>query len=144
MKRALVITCILSCIFSLVGCAGVADWASLPLPGSYEVWRISSHNIVLCMPDEDGSGAANIIDSEIYAVAYNEHYICVQQETSDPEPELYTMEPHGELYYYILCVDDGSVAGPYSENEFKEQCKEKNITSLCDWTDVRKLERKDN
>lgn len=144
MKKTYIIICLVLCVFNLFGCAGVGDWSSQPLPGGYEIWRISAHNIVLCMPNEDRNSAAIVIDSEIYAISYNEHYICVQKETSEPDPYIYTKEPHGELYFYILCVDDSFVFGPYTENEFNEKCKEKNITELCDWTEVRVLDKKSN
>ncbi|MBQ2061819.1 MAG: DUF3997 domain-containing protein [Oscillospiraceae bacterium] len=125
----------------LTGCAGMGDWASRPLAGNYEIWRLSVHNIVLLERDSP-SGGRIVIDAEIYAVAWTDDYILLQHEAMEPDPDDYGREPHGALDYYVLLVEGGQVLGPYDEAGFADACREHGIPAPETWTNVHDLPRR--
>ena len=130
-KLALFITLLLT-LTLLCGCAGLGDWSSEPLPGGYEVFRANVHGISIIKPSEPGNGGPIIIPEEVYAIRYNDNYICVQHEEATPDKNDYWQEPHGDIDYYILSVD-GTVYGPYSEADYNEKIEELQIYGLTDW-----------
>lgn len=132
---------LLCAVLFLTGCAGMGDWASRPLAGNYEIWRMSVHNIVLLKRDSSGGGEI-LIDAEIYAVAWSDDWILLQHEAMEPDPNDYGREPHGQLDYYILLVDGERVLGPFDEAAFAEACREHGIPAPEVWTNVHDLPRR--
>lgn len=141
MKKGLFLALMLVIICLTAGCAGLGDWRSEPLPGGYEVWRCSAHVLVLVKPDKDTNGGQTIVSEEIYAVCYNDEYICIQWEPNEPDSDDYSKEPHGEISYYILPVATGEARGPYDYENYSEMCSQLAIENLCDWIEVKNLPR---
>ncbi|MBR5390148.1 MAG: DUF3997 domain-containing protein [Clostridia bacterium] len=139
-KLALFITLLLT-LTLLCGCAGLGDWSSEPLPGGYEVCRANVHGISIIKPSEPGNGGPIIIPEEVYAIRYNDNYICVQHEESTPDENDYWKEPDGDIDYYILSVD-GTIYGPYSEADYDEKIEELQIYGLTDWILPKNLPKK--
>lgn len=146
MKKLRLIPILAIAAILLSGCAGMGDWKTEPLPGGYEVWRCSVHVINLILPSSpDSNGGPVVIPSEIYALSYNDAFICAQHEddTSHYEKSRYWDEPHGEIDYYILSIETGTLYGPYSESEYAEKCAELQVGELCEWIRPEDLPRAD-
>lgn len=141
-KAACVIPAFLLCACLLCGCIvpspGLQDWASEPLLGNYEIWRLSVHDIQL-VKRTDKSSAATVIGAEIYAVAWNEDVIYLQHEEMPSGNE--SKEPHGELDYYIFVVADEEVLGPFTLAEFEQTCTSRGYPVPTEWTNVHDLPR---
>ena len=142
-RRALFLAlcAVLCAALLLTGCAGMGDWASKPLTGNYEIWRLSAHNIVLLKRDCPDGGKI-IIDAEIYAVAWSDDYILLQHEAMEPDENDYSREPHGQLRYYVFLVDGEQVLGPFDEAGFEAACRQQGIPLPEQWTPVRELPRR--
>ena len=131
----MIIVVLLACLL-LSGCAGLGDW-SVPLVEDYAIWRINGYEIVLVQEDNDGSGGQIVIDTYLYRVTWNEEFICVQR--TDPPEKDKGLPIVPEVDYYILRVSDGEVFGPYTEAEYRDQCKVLDISDLPDWVYVSDL-----
>lgn len=116
---------------SLFGCAGAGDYRTEALPGGYEIWRNSAHDVLLVMPDETGTAARTVIESEIIQVCMNERFICVQQKDYDPKAGA----GEGEISFYVLDSQSGTVSGPFDEEGYLSFLTENSIADLTDWTD---------
>ena len=139
--RKRLLAALLGAVLFLTGCAGMGDWASEPLTGNYEIWRMSAHNIVL-LKRTCSSGGEILIDAEIYAVAWSDDYILLQHEAMEPDENDYGREPHGELHYYVFLVDGEQVLGPFDRAAFEAACRDNGIPVPEVWTPVRSLPRR--
>ena len=79
MKKLTGIVCLLALMLTLTACAGAGDWKYEDLPGDYAVWRINSQEIPLVCVDDDGLTAEPVVEGYVYAVAWDESTIYVQQ-----------------------------------------------------------------
>ena len=79
MKKLTGIVCLLALVLALTACAGAGDWKYEELPGDYAVWRINSREIPLVRVDADGLTAEPVVEGYVYAVAWDENTIYVQQ-----------------------------------------------------------------
>ena len=118
MKKLTAIVCLLALVLALTACAGAGDWKYEELPGDYAVWRINSQEIPLVRVDEDGLTAAPVVEGYVYAVAWDENTIYVQQRAAKDK---------GDMAYYMVALDSGTVSGPYTEAEFAAACAEQDM-----------------
>lgn len=125
---------------STSACSGMGDWNVSGLPGGYEIWRINTRSVVLCLPDEESPYIAkNIIDPYVFELWYNDTYICAKQADvpDDLEKEIDKSNPN----YYIVDVTDGICRGPLNEDGFYEVCQELGIDGSLEWMDLHTLRR---
>lgn len=91
----------------LSGCAfgpGTQDWTLRSLPGSYEIWRVNSQSIELCIGISE-TGAAHVLGPYVCAAGWTEDWIFVQllpQRDSD-----------APVSYYAVSVDSAQILGPF-------------------------------
>ena len=100
------------------------------LPGDYAVWRINSREIPLVRVDADGLTAEPVVEGYVYAVAWDENTIYVQQRAEKDK---------GDMAYYMVALDSGTVSGPYTETELAAACAEQGV----DAADIGWQEQKD-
>lgn len=118
MKKLTGIVCLLALMLTLTACAGAGDWKYEDLPGDYAVWRINSQEIPLVCVDDDGLTAKPVVEGYVYAVAWDESTIYVQQRAEKDK---------GDMAYYAVALDSGAVSGPYIETEFAAACAEQGV-----------------
>lgn len=102
MKKLTGIVCLLALMLTLTACAGAGDWKYEDLPGDYAVWRINSQEIPLVCVDDDGLTAEPVVEGYVYAVAWDESTIYVQQRAEKDK---------GDMAYYAVALDSGAVSG---------------------------------
>ena len=125
-------------LLSLPACSGLLDWTLAGLPGGYEVRRLNSRTVVLCMPDEKyPSIASNVIDTYVFEIAYDDAFIYVKQgDVPDNIKEpIDTSNPN----YYIVDVAEEKCYGPFSESEFDDQCQELGAGGPVEWMEPEDL-----
>lgn len=130
MKKLTGIVCLLALVLALTACAGAGDWKYEELPGDYAVWRINSREIPLVRVDADGLTAEPVVEGYVYAVAWDENTIYVQQCAEKDK---------GDMAYYMVALDSGTVSGPYTETELAAACAEQGV----DAADIGWQEQKD-
>ena len=108
MKKLTGIVCLLALVLALTACAGAGDWKYEELPGDYAVWRINRREIPLVRVDADGLTAEPVVEGYVYAVAWDENTIYVQQRAEKDK---------GDMAYYMVALDSGTVSGPYTETQ---------------------------
>ena len=118
MRKLTGIVCLLALMLTLTACAGAGDWKYEDLPGDYAVWRINSQEIPLVCVDDDGLTAEPVVEGYVYAVAWDESTIYVQQRAEKDK---------GDMAYYAVALDSGAVSGPYTETEFAAACAEQGV-----------------
>ena len=82
------------------------------------MWRINSQEIPLVCVDDDGLTAEPVVECYVYAVAWDESTIYVQQRAEKDK---------GDMAYYAVALDSGAVSGPYTETEFAAACAEQGV-----------------
>lgn len=107
-------------------CAGAGDWMSQPLPGNFIVIRSNNDQVQLCIPDEDFTGGTPVVGPVITKISYNEEYLLLK--VKEPSKVF-------ERNYYIVIVESKEVLGPFSEEDFREALKERNVTDIT-WQDI--------
>ena len=95
MKKLTDIVCLLALVLALTACAGAGDWKYEELPGDYAVWRINSREIPLVRVDADGLTAEPVVEGYVYAVAWDENTIYVQQRAEKDK---------GDMAYYMVAL----------------------------------------
>lgn len=126
-------------VTALVGCGGVGDWTCSNLPGNYEIWRINSRSVILCLPDETyPTQAKTVVDAYVFEVAYNDAFIFAKRANvpEDLDTEIDTSTPD----YYIVEIETGKRYGPFSEEAFYEQCQEFEAETV-EWMDLQTLRK---
>ena len=98
MKKLTGIVCLLALMLTLTACAGAGDWKYEDLPGDYAVWRINSQEIPLVCVDDDGLTAEPVVEGYVYAAAWDESTIYVQQRAEKDK---------GDMAYYAVALDSG-------------------------------------
>ena len=72
------------------------------------MWRINSQEIPLVCVDDDGLTAEPVVEGYVYAVAWDESTIYVQQRAEKDK---------GDMAYYAVALDSGAVSGPTVSGE---------------------------
>ncbi len=128
-------------VLSLSACNGVGDWSVSGLPGGYEVWRINSETIELCLPDEEHPFLADsVVSTYVFELAYNDAFICAKRadvpegrnlkiDTSDPD-------------HYIVDVNDRTCHGPFDEDGFYEAWQELGNGEELEWMSLSALRKR--
>ena len=62
--------------------------------------------------------AETVVEGYVYAVAWDESNIYVQQRAEKDK---------GDMAYYAVALDSGAVSGPYTETEFAAACAEQGV-----------------
>lgn len=99
---------------------------SQPLPGNFIVIRSNNDQVQLCIPDEDFTGGTPVVGPVITKISYNEEYLLLK--VKEPSKVF-------ERNYYIVIVESKEVLGPFSEEDFREALKERNVTDIT-WQDI--------
>ena len=99
---ACIAVAVLALVLALTACAGAGDWKYEELPGDYAVWRINSREIPLVRVDADGLTAEPVVEGYVYAVAWDENTIYVQQRAAKDK---------GDMAYYMVALDSGTQIG---------------------------------
>lgn len=94
------------------------------------MWRINSQEIPLVCVDDDALTAEPVVEGYVYAVAWDENTIYVQQRAEKDK---------GDMAYYMVALDSGTVSGPYTETELAAACAEQGV----DAADIGWQEQKD-
>ena len=71
-----------------------------------------------------------VVEGYVYAVAWDENTIYVQQRAEKDK---------GDMAYYMVALDSGTVSGPYTETELAAACAEQGV----DAADIGWQEQKD-
>ena len=125
---------------STSACSGMGDWTVSGLPGGYEIWKINTRSVVLCLPNvEHPTSAKKIIGPYVFEIWYNDTYICAKQ--ADVPDDLEKAIDKSNPNYYIVDVTDGTCLGPFSEKEFDTSCQEIGIDGSLEWMDLNTLRR---
>lgn len=123
---AFVQTIILSSCIHIDTFGGAGDWTYDGLPGSYEIWRINTHEIALVIRDGEYT-SDNVVESYVSEIAWNSKYIFAKQ-----KPEANSLD--SEISFYIVDVDSAEVYGPLSQSEFDDLIDDMDITlAETDW-----------
>jgi hypothetical protein len=101
-----------------IGGAGSLDYI-VRLPGKYELWRCSSHNINICL---DGT---LVVPAEVTGIGIQGDFITVDQYIADRNH----LPVEEDYRYWIIRVHDENVLGPFELAAFAAICKEFGIES---------------
>lgn len=142
--KVLVRLCALAAVFLLCGCGPLenwnmtGDWNVSGLPGGYEVWRVNSRSVVLCLPDPEHPFIADTVVPEyVSELACTDQYIFAKR-VDVPEDLKKTIDTSNPDYY-IVDVTSRECGGPYSEDEFRKQCLKLGIEEELNWLDHRTI-----
>ena len=128
--------CLLAAVLS--GCNGMGDWSVTGLPGGYEIWRIYSDNVVLCLPEENNPGSATpVVDGCVISIAYTDEVICVEQ--VEPPEDIHEKLDTSNPSYYIVVVAGGTCHGPLDPQGFNDQIDELGVSKDLQWVDPEDL-----
>lgn len=139
-KRKVAIALLLFFLLCLAGCSGAGDWKASGLPGGYEVWRINSRMILLCMPEPDKEFMVKtVVPGYVFEVAYNDAFICAKRAEvpDDLDVKIDVSDPD----YYIVDVAEGICHGPMEQAEFDAFCQAHEELTDIRWQDMKTLRR---
>lgn len=124
MKRIFKCLSIMLLSLLLYGCAGEGDY-DVELPNNYSLIRSSSHSISVKKQTGEGEWESDTIPEKVTEIAWNNEYILAKQlglKVKDPDVSAeYKIPDESKVYYWILKVEDDSVFGPLSEEEFDKK-----------------------
>ena len=143
-KIALVLLLTILLILGLTACfgAGVGDWTYSDLPGRYELWRINSRCIRLCLPDEERPFLAKtIVDGYVFELAYDDAFICAKR--ADVPEDIHQKIDLSDPDYFIVDVNEEKCYGPFDEQTFYKSCQELGVSEGLNWLDLWTLRHND-
>lgn len=110
-----------------------SDW-EYELPNNYVIFKVNSQCIVLSKYQEHSYD--RVIDAFILEFCYNDVYIGLKRLPWDftEHSQLLDLENYesGTIKYYIVNSENDTIYGPYTEEEFNNQCGTLEITDLCE------------
>lgn len=113
------------------------DW-DYELCHDYYIMRINKSTIDLCR--KNGVSFLGIVDSYVTAFCYNADFIAIRRLEIEPEDKSFdeiTELDLEEADYYLVDARDGTVFGPYQEEDgFERVCQEQNVGDLGEWIDT--------
>ena len=124
----------------LSACSGVGDWTVSNFPGGYSVWRINSDKVILCLPRENRSTAATVVETYVFELAFNDDYIFAKR-ADVPEGGWRYMDKSNPDYY-IVTVADRSCSGPLDETAFAEALQALELDEPPEWMNMQTLRRR--
>jgi len=108
------------------------DW-DYELCHDYRIMRINSKTIELCV--KGSISFSPVVDSYVTSFCYNENFIAVRRlDIGDRKIEEIDFE---EAEYYLIDAVNGSVFGPFAEEEaFQAVCEQQKAGLLGEWIDT--------
>lgn len=129
--KFLVIVCICGLLSGNEGHIGNGDW-SYVLSNEYEIWHISSKNIILGKKSGESS-LTEVVSEYIVEFCYNNDYVCVKRvDVSDIREDLEVLRKKVPEYYIVDMTNDIKY-GPFTETEYFEQCCKLETGRFDEW-----------
>lgn len=129
--------CLVVCTGCLTACPAYSDWEYDRLPNNYAIIRVNSESIVF---GKNNKTFDQIIDRYIKEFCYNESYIALKRIPMDEISynESVDIEDFGvsDIEFYLIDAMQDIIYGPYTADEYSEQCQHLDIGEMCAWIDT--------
>ena len=136
MLKSLLCFCLLLILMLQTSCGGVGDW-SYDLPNNYQILRVNSNSVVFGKYEDLFERK---LDRYIVSFCFNDCYIGLERIPLDDIPPDQQIDikkfDRTNSEYYLMDSANDLLYGPYSKDDYNEQCNDLGINDMCEWIET--------